>query len=190
MPNPIQFDALGVINQALTGVMGENEITNLEDDQGKAALVMRINYEAVSEAAQIKTAWRFNTTKVALSKLSGKPINRWAAAWQLPNDNLKVLTTWPPGNYEIQGDKLLSNNTDSREIDYQRKLGEGLWPIWFTRYVVAMLVMRTVRGITGEKPAQTMKDELKDAENDALVQDAQQQPNQTMLSNAFVDVRR
>ena len=189
MPNPIQFDDLGVINQALTGVMGENEITNLEDDQGKAALIMRKNYEAVSEAAQIKTAWRFNTSKVALNKLSDKPINRWAAAWQLPNDNLKVLTTWPPGNYELQGNKLLSNNTDSREIDYQRKIGEGLWPIWFTRYVVAMLVMRTVRGITGEKPAQTMKDELKDAESDALFQDAQQQPNQTMLSNAFIDAR-
>ena len=80
MPNPIQFDVLGVINQALTGVMGEDEITNLEDDQGKAALIMRKNYEAVSEAAQIKTAWRFNTSKVALNKLSGEPINRWAAA--------------------------------------------------------------------------------------------------------------
>lgn len=189
MVTPTVFTDLAVINQALTGVMGEDEITNLEDDQGKAALVMRKNYEAVSEAAQIKTAWRFNTTKVALNKLSGEPINRWAAAWQLPIDRLKILTTWSPSNYEIQGDKLLSNNTDELELDYQRKIEEALWPIWFTRYVVASLVMRTVRGITGEKPAQTMKDELKDAENDALFQDAQQQPNQTMQSNAFVDVR-
>lgn len=190
MPDPIQFDDLGVINQALTGVMGEDEITNLEDDQAKAAIIMRKNYEAVSEAAQVKTAWRFNTTKVALNKLSGAPENRWAAAWQLPPNLLKVLTTWPPSNYEIQGNKLYSNNTSSIELDYQRKIGEGLWPIWFTRYVVAMLVMRTVRGVTGEKPSQTMKDEREEAERDALFQDAQQQPNQTIFSNAFVDVRR
>ena len=189
MPNPIQFDDLGVINQALTGVMGENEITDLQDDQGKPAIIMRKNYEAISEAAQVKTAWRFNTTKAVLNKLSAAPENRWAAAFQLPNDFLKLLTTWPPSNYEIQGNKLFSNNTSSIAIDYQRKLGEGLWPIWFTRYVVAMLVMRTVRGVTGEKPAQTMKDERDDAERDALFQDAAQQPNQTMQSNAFIDAR-
>ena len=189
MPTPTVFVDIDVINQALTGFLGENEITNLATDQSVAAIVMRHNYEAVSEAAQTKSAWRFNTTKAALSKLTAEPQNRWSAGWQLPNDHLKTLTTWPISNYEIQGNKLYTNNTDAVEIDYQRKLEEAFWPSWFLRYVVARLVIRTSRGITGEKPTPEMKDELKDALDDALFQDAQQQPNQTMMANAFIDVR-
>jgi hypothetical protein len=191
MPTPITFTDLDIINQALTGAMGEGRISNLEDpdDQSIKAQVMRENYEAVSEAAQTATSWRFNTTKLALSKLTDDPPNRWSAAWQLPPDNLKVLHTWPPGNYEIQGNKLYSNNTDSIEIDYQRKLAEALWTAWFMRYVVAELVLRTVRGITGDDPTQAMKDELKNARDDGFFQDAQQQPNQAPLPNPFVDCR-
>ncbi len=189
MPTPITFLDIDVVNQALTGAMGEEVISNLETDQTVRAIVMRENYEAVSEAAQTKSAWRFNTTKVALNKLAAEPENRWAAGWQLPPDHLKTLTTWPPSRYKIQGNKLYSNNTDSVELDYQRKLEEAFWPAWFLRYVVARLVIRTVRGITGGKASAEMKDELQDALDDALFQDAQQQPNQTMMSNAFVDVR-
>ena len=190
MPTPITFVDLDVINQALTGVLGEEPITDLQSDQSVPAIVMRKNYEAVSEAAQTKSAWRFNTTKVALNKLAAEPLNRWAAGWQLPNDHLKTLTTWPTSRYEIQGNKLYSKNTDSIELDYQRKLEEAFWPSWFLRYVVAALVIRTTRGITGEKANKDMKDELKDALDDAFFQDAQQQPNQTMMANDFVDVRR
>ncbi len=189
MPNPIQFTDLDIINQALTGPMGEDPINNLETDQGTAAIIMRKNYEPISEATQTRSTWRFNTTKVALSKLSGVPLNRWAAVWQLPPDLLKLLFTWPPSNYEIQGNKLYTNNTATVEIDYQRKLGEGLWPTWFQRYVVARLVIRTARGITGEKATPEMNDELEAARWDAFFQDAQQQPNQQDLPAPFVDCR-
>ena len=97
--------------------MCEEVIIDLENDAGTAAIIMRESYEPVSEAAQVKTNWRFNTVKVALSKLSGEPLNRWSAAWQLPPDILKVITTWPPTNYEIQGDKLLSNDTQQVHLD-------------------------------------------------------------------------
>lgn len=190
MPTPIAFTDLNVMNQALTGSIGGDIITDLETDDSTKALIMRENYEAVSEFAQTKTAWRFNTTKVALNKLSGVPLNRWGAAWQLPPDLLKVLTTWPISSYEIQGNKLLTNNTAELHLDYQRKIEEALWPSWFLRYVVARLVLRTVKGITGKKADQDMQNEASDAEDDALFQDAQQQPNQTILSSAFVDVRR
>ena len=189
MATPQIFTDLDVINQALTGFMGERRISDLATDQNIKAEVMRENYEAVSEAAQVKTAWRFNTIKAVLNKLAGEPENRWAAAWQIPPDHLKTLFTWPPSRYEIQGNRLYSNNTDSIELDYQRKREEAYWPTWFQRYVVAKLVMRTCKGITGDDPSQAMKDELEDAETDALFQDAQQQPNQTMLPSDFVDCR-
>ncbi len=189
MATPKTFNDLAIINQALTGAMGEARITDLSTDADTKGIVMRENYEAVSEACQVKSAWRFNTVKVALNKLAAAPLNRWSAAWQLPVDRLKILFTWAPSRYEIQGDLLYSNNTDAVHLDYQRKLTEDEWPTWFQRYVVARLVMRTVKGITGEDPSQAMKDEEKDALDDALFQDSQQQPNQTILPNDFVDVR-
>lgn len=189
MPTPLTATDLTIVNQALTGWLGEDEVENLTADTTKRAKIMRLNYESVSESTQIRTAWRFNTLKAALNKLLTVPENRWSAAWQLPNDNLKVLTTWPPGNYELQDGKLLSNNTDEIEIDYQRKVEEAFWPAWFQRYVVIRLAIRVCRGITGEFPDQTMKDELKAARDDAMFQDAQQQPNQTRMPNEFIDAR-
>ena len=150
---------------------------------------MRQHYESVSEFCQTKTAWNFNTTKAQLNKLSDVPLNRWSAAYTLPPDKLKILTTWPISNYEIQDNRLFTNHTDQVQIDYQRKLEEAYWSAWFTRYVVAELVMRTCRGITGDQPDQDMKDELKMATDEALFQDAQEQPNVAMLSNDFVDCR-
>ena len=189
MPTPITQTNLSVINQALTGFLGEGSITDLATDQDTKAIVMRANYESVSEYCQTLTTWRFNTTKVALNLLSGSPLNRWSACWQLPADLLKVITVWPPGAYEIQGKRLYNNDSSQAHLDYQRKYAEAYWPAWFTRLVVIELAMRTSKGITGDEPDQAMKDELKAATVDAFFQDAQQQPNQTMQTNDFIDVR-
>lgn len=189
MPTPHTATDLTIINRALTGWLGEDEISNLATDQTKKALIVNKHYEPVSEACQTRIHWRFNTFKVALSKLAAVPENRWAAAWQLPNDELKVISTWPPSNYEIQGQQLLSNNTSEVEIDYLRKLEEAYWPAWFQRYVVIKLAITTCRGITGEFPGQEMKDELEMARAAAFTADAQMQPNQEHLPNPFVDCR-
>ncbi len=189
MVTPITLVDLDIINMALTGDMGERRINDLANEAAPKGIIMREKYENVSETAQTKTAWRFNTTKVALSKLSGVPLNRWAAAWQLPTDLLKVLTTWPPTRYEIQGKRLYTNDTSQVHLDYTRKLSEGEWPPWFVRYVVSQLVLRTIKGIRGDEASDDMKEEAADALTDALFQDAQQQPNQTMQSNAFIDAR-
>lgn len=185
----VTFAKLDLINQACTA-LGETEISDIESDESTSAIVMRRHYDAVRLFCLCKTAWRFNTTKAQLGLLSGAPKSRWAASWQLPPDNLKVLTTWPPSSYEIQGDRLLSNETGSMYLDYQRAVTEQLWPAWFSRYFVAELVMRTCRGITGDAPDAEMVRERKEAEADALFQDSQQQPNQTLATDDFVNVRR
>ncbi len=49
--------------------------------------------------------------------------------------------------------------------------------------------MRVCKGITANDPSQMMKDERETAERLALFEDAQQQPNQTITPNAFIDAR-
>lgn len=188
MPSRQTFTDLDVINQALIA-MGEATIDNLETDQSTAAQVMRQMYVQVKQTCLTMSNWRFATSKVALQKLTATPLNRWSAAWQLPPDLLKLLFTWPPSNYEVQGQRLYSNETTRLEIDYIRNLEEALWLDWFTRLVRADLVMKTCKGITGDQPSQDMANERRDAKSEAYFQDAQQQPNQTQLPNDFIDCR-
>lgn len=181
------FSDLEIVNQALTG-MGEDPIQNLAEDT-KQALIMRTHYDAVREFNLTRSSWRFATTKKALGLLSGAPVNRWSHAWQLPEDLLKVLFVWPPSSYEIQGNRLFINAASGVELDYIRMVPEAEWLPWFTRLVVAELIKRTVKGITGSDPSVEQREEAEAALSDAYFQDAQQQPNQTLLPNAFIDVR-
>lgn len=190
MPTPVTFAKLDVVNQVLTG-LHEARLTDIAALGGtsKHAQIMREHYDAVVQMCFARTAWRFATAKAALSKLSAVPTNRWSAAWNLPTDFVKLLFTWPPSNYELANRQILSNETSRVEIDYVRLVEEGYWPAWFLRLVVAELVVRCCRPITGDSVSQDMDDERRKAEVDALFQDAQQQPNQTLQSNDFIDCR-
>jgi hypothetical protein len=188
MPNPVTFAKLDVINQALTG-LGEDRCGALTDDFPRM-VVMREHYDAVLQACHSKSNWRFATSKAALNKLTAVPTNRWAAQWQLPLDLVKLISTWPPSDYERQGNRILTNEGTRLEIDYVRLVAEGDWPSWFTEYVVARLVVKTCYGIKRSAADKEMLDEADRALRDARFEDAQQQPNATFQTNDFIDVRR
>lgn len=190
MPTPVTFDKLAICNQAIGGFHG----TRLSDlaalgGSSKEAQTMREHYDAVVQFVHCMSNWRFATAKRSLNKLSGAPINRWSTAWQLPEDFLKLLTTWPPSNYELANRQILSDESTRLDIDYVRLVEPGYWPAWFSRLVVAELVIRGCKPVTGDEPDRPMYIERETAENDAYFNDAQQQPNQTMQSNDFIDVR-
>lgn len=187
MPSPETITDLKVINQALGAGLGENELTDL-NAATKIAATVRSNYGPVKYACMTKTSWRAFTAKATLNQLSGTPINRWQYAYQLPSDCLKVLTTWPVSNYELQNNRLYTN-ASSVDIDYIRNLEEAYWPRWFEAYVVASLVKRLCRGITGKDPSPSMEAEVKSSLIAAQFADAGQQPNQSMATNDFVDCR-
>lgn len=179
---------LEIINAIVTR-QGEERISDLANDDTPRARVMRENYQQIKEQALTLSSWRFATTKAALNKLSTAPAGRWAAAWQLPADHLKTLFIYPPERYEIQGDKIFSNNTSAIVLDYIRYLDEGEWPPWFREYVITMGIVKTVKGITGDNPTQQQTDDAHESMINALGQDAAQQPNQEPLPNPFVDCR-
>lgn len=183
------FEPLDLVNQALVA-LGEDPISNLETDQTTKAIVMRQWYEITIEGALTRASWRFATAKAALNLIAAPPVNRWSHAWQLPADFLKALYLWPPQRYEIQGSRLLTNSARDVELDYIRRVPEAEFPPWFTRFAVYRLAHATCQGITGQKALKaSIGEDLRTVEAEALFEDAQQQPNQEILPNAFIDVR-
>jgi hypothetical protein len=190
MPTPVAFDKVAICNQAI-GAFHGTRLTDLAALGGtsKEAQAMRDHYDGVVQYVFTMSNWRFATAKRTLNKLSGAPINRWSAAWQLPEDFLKLLTTWPPSNYELANRQVLSNETTRLDIDYIRLVEVGYWPAWFARLVVAELAIRCCKPVTGDEADRPMLLERETAENEAYFNDSQQQPNQTMQSNDFIDCR-
>lgn len=193
MPTPKTYADIDIVQMALSA-MGEapvaaTALVTPSTDTSKRARIMRENYDLVKETAMTKTSWRFLTAKSSLSKLSSDPLNKWAAAWQLPVDMLKVLHVWPPTNYEIQRKRLYTNETAEVIIDYIRYLDEGDWPAWFVMYVKWKLVEGTINGITGGSMDREQRESMETAESDALSTDSQQQPNVADQPNPFIDVR-
>lgn len=183
----VTFSALDVINMALVK-MREPRISSLEDDS-HAGVVMRELYPMVRQACLTLTHWRFATAYASLSLLSGEPLTQFSAAWQLPADHLRTLNVEPPGNYEIHGNRVYTNNTSSCTICYLRYRPEGEWPAWFVQLVVRALVMEAREAVTGDKQADGDRIAYDSAHRYAASVDAQEQPNQMPASAPFVNVR-
>ena len=186
MPNPTPFTNVDVMSQAMVA-LGENPITNVNSTD-KRVQAMVLQYKPVVYYCLAMSNWRALTADADLVRLSGVPVSRWSYAFQLPNDLLKVITTWPISNYEIRNRQLYSNESTC-SLTYIRLIEEAYWPAWLTRYVVAELVMRTCRPITGDAPDDVMRNERDTSLSSAYFNDAQQQPNQTIDSDDFTTCR-
>jgi hypothetical protein len=185
---PRRFSDLEIINQALVG-MGDDRLTDLQSSLSARATVMVEKYDQTVEACMVLPPWRFATTKATLAKLSAAPTNRWQAAYQLPADHLRTLFVYPNAYYEIQGQRLLSNETNGIDIDYVRYVESEYWPAWFRQYVIMKLIVVTREGVTGDEPSATDYRNLSSARADANFADASQQPNFVDLPNPFIDAR-
>jgi hypothetical protein len=99
--------------------------------------------------------WSFSMKKVQLAQLITTPTTVWRYEYQLPGDKLSnpraVYNSANPGSpvqkdWEIQGDKLLTNLT-SVFIDYQFSVPEYAMPQYFVqlmKYMVAWHIAETI----------------------------------------------
>lgn len=119
-------------------------------EPGAGAQVSSAFYESTLNALINSHRWNFTKKKTALNRLVGVPLNTWNYQYQLPTDYLTMIKTADDSDYEIQQDKLLSNQT-SLEIDYIFRPEETQFPPLFTETLEYLLAAKFAIPVTDSK---------------------------------------
>lgn len=146
-------------NDALDLLGKTNIITNVLTEQSNEALRIKRIYEAERDRLLRAYPWRFARRVNALAPLgSNDRSSVWNAAYQAPNDMLKLRTIIPaveidpsdttPNPYEFQSDTIYTN-TDPAYADYTKAITDSaLFPPDFGIAYAAALAQRVCMPLT------------------------------------------
>jgi hypothetical protein len=135
-------------------LIGAKAISSFNDGTDESSVCDRL-YPDIRDSTLSMYPWSFSMKKVQLAQLITTPTTVWRYEYQLPGDKLSnpraVYNSANPGSpvqkdWEIQGDKLLTNLT-SVFIDYQFSVPEFAMPQYFVqllKYMVAWHIAETV----------------------------------------------
>jgi hypothetical protein len=135
-------------------LIGAKAISSFNDGTDASSVCDRL-YPDIRDSTLVMYPWSFGMKKVQLAQLITTPNSVWRYEYQLPGDKLAnpraVYNSANSGSpvqkdWEIQGDKLLTNLT-SVFIDYQFSVPEFAMPQYFVqllKYMVAWHIAETV----------------------------------------------
>jgi hypothetical protein len=135
-------------------LIGAKAISSFNDGTDESSVCDRL-YPDIRDSTLVMYPWSFGMKKVQLAQLITSPNSVWRYEYQLPGDKLAnpraVYNSAAQGSpvqkdWEIQGDKLLTNLT-SVFIDYQFSVPEYAMPQYFVqllKYMVAWHIAETV----------------------------------------------
>jgi hypothetical protein len=135
-------------------LIGAKAISSFNDGTDESCVCDRL-YPDIRDSTLSMYPWSFSMKKVQLAQLITTPTTVWRYEYQLPGDKLSnpraVYNSANSGSpvqkdWEIQGDKLLTNLT-SVYIDYQFSVPEFAMPQYFVqlmKYMVAWHIAETV----------------------------------------------
>lgn len=133
--------AIEIINRALTA-SGEYPLADLTGSTA-AHQVANAHYEAVVGELLSEHAWRFATTTRDLGvRQAGLPTSRFLYAYSRPGEALiieDVRTADYQVDYEIAGDKILTNAETGAFAVIRFRPPETDWPFYFQGLVVSYM---------------------------------------------------
>lgn len=111
-----------ICNRALDK-LGSAAITSLDDNVKSARACARM-FDAVRDAELRDHQWNFAVARTSLPELGEAPVFGFSKQYQLPGDCLKVLDVDPPGDWKVEGRRVLANVSASLRIKYIRRVGD------------------------------------------------------------------
>lgn len=146
--------AISICSDALI-MLGAKAISSFNDGTDEANTCDRL-YPDIRDGLLVQYPWSFTLKKFKLARLITNPTTAWKYEYQLPGDRLSnvrsVRNTSSPNapvqkDWEIQGDKLLTNLTDVY-IDYQYQTPEFAMPPYFIQLLKYHLAWHLAMPIT------------------------------------------
>jgi hypothetical protein len=136
-------------------MLGSKAISSFNDGTDESSVCDRL-YSDIRDSALVMYPWSFATKKIKLARLVTTPASVWRYEYQLPGDKLNNpravfassnIGANPQKDWEIQGDKLLTNLTEVY-IDYHFSVGEYAMPQYFVQLLKYMLAWHLAMPIT------------------------------------------
>ena len=146
--------AISICSDALI-MLGAKAISSFNDGTDEANTCDRL-FPDIRDALLVQYPWSFTLKKAKLAKLITNPTSAWKNEFQLPGDrlgNVRSVRNSPSPmapiykDWEIQGDKLLTNLEDVY-IDYQYQTPEFAMPPYFVQLLKYHLAWHLAMPIT------------------------------------------
>jgi hypothetical protein len=139
-------------------LLGAKPISSFNDGTDESNTCDRL-YSDVRDMTLSMYPWSFAYKKVQLSRLITTPTTEWRYEFQLPGDRLgnpravytsNVANSRPLKDWEIQGDKLLTNEL-TIYIDYPYQTPEFAMPQYFVQLLKYMMAWHLAYPITEQQ---------------------------------------
>lgn len=139
-------------------LLGAKTISSFNDGTDEANTADRL-YPNVRDSTLMLYPWSFAYKKTQLAQLITTPTTEWKYEFQLPGDRLgnprAAYTTNSPSarplkDWEIQGDKLLTNET-TIYIDYPYQTPEYSMPQYFVQLMKYMMAWHMAYPVTEQQ---------------------------------------
>lgn len=166
------------VNSALMLIGGLGDLTSLSQNRREAQVANRV-YDHTKETLITEYLWRFTINRKTLSKLSFTAVYGEQYAYQLPADCLRVIQIYPEGaDYDIEGDKIITDVSSGIKIKYVRDMPEGEWPAWFTQMFILKLASIFATAIAEDNTKfQILDDQFNKQRQLAMAIDGSQRPS-------------
>lgn len=139
-------------------LLGSSRLASFSDGTVAARLSEDL-YPKIKELTQSMYPWSFTLAKVQLNRLVATPTSIWRYQYSLPADMLngvprRVFASGNVGasaiqNYEIQGDKLLTDET-TIFVDYQVDVAEDKMPGYFVQLLIYQMAWHLAEPVTDQ----------------------------------------
>ncbi|MEA3053558.1 MAG: hypothetical protein QOG72_2461 [Sphingomonadales bacterium] len=148
-------DYVTIANLTLS-LIGEDDQLRDPDQDSHAARAVRAVWDEVRRDVLRDHPWNFAIARRDLSAVEDIVTYPWAAAFQLPEDCLRLLEVLdPPGcrdTFENEGGRILADTAGPLWVRYVRDVEEtGLWDALFVSAFAARLAFQIADRITGDR---------------------------------------
>ena len=133
-------DQVNIANQAIFLCSGKR-ITSFQDGTTEANAIVEF-YDSAKEAVLQDLPWPFANARVEIAEDATPPAFGYAYSFTLPADFLSVVDLYDytqDDQWEVEGDKLLSNRPGPLQLIYTKNVDEGLFTGQFVKCFAAFL---------------------------------------------------
>ncbi|WP_282609468.1 hypothetical protein [Pelagibius sp. Alg239-R121] len=136
-----------ICNRALDK-LGSAPIVSLQDNVKSARACARM-FDGVRDAELREHYWNFAVVRKSLPALEEVPVYGFARQYQLPGDCLKVIEVYPPGDWKVEGRRVLTDLPAPLRISFvQRAADASEFDALFVEALAARLAVELCETLT------------------------------------------